>query len=89
MKLLHKNETWKLVDLPPRRKFVGNKWVYKINKNNDGLLEPYKSHSVEKSYVQKSSIYFNEIFSPIVKLSIVKVLLAQQKNEIQSLSNWM
>ena len=41
MKALHKNETWELVDIPPRRKVVGNKWVCKLKKLNDGLLEYY------------------------------------------------
>lgn len=30
MDALHKNEMWELMDLPPRRKIVGDKWVYKI-----------------------------------------------------------
>ena len=29
---LHKNQTWKLVLLPPRRKTIINKWIYKIKR---------------------------------------------------------
>ena len=36
MNALNKNQTWELVDFPPGRKFVGNKWVYKLKKNNYG-----------------------------------------------------
>ena len=50
IKTLHENERWELVDLPLRRKVIGNKWVFKI-KNNDGLLEHYEAHLVEKGYM--------------------------------------
>ena len=50
--------------------------MYKVKKNNDGLLEKYKAHLVAKGYVQKLGIYFNEIFSSITKLTSITVLLA-------------
>ena len=34
--LLQKNNTWELVDLPPRRKLVQCKWVFKTKFANDG-----------------------------------------------------
>ena len=37
-KALHKNKTWELMDLPPRRKVVENKWLYKANKKSDKLM---------------------------------------------------
>ena len=64
------------MDLPLGRKFVGNKWVSKLKNNNDGLLENYKYHFVEKGYVHKSYIEYNEIFSLLVKLTTVRILLA-------------
>ena len=38
MKSLNKNKTWEIVDVPPRRNVVGNKWVYKVKNNNVGFL---------------------------------------------------
>ena len=32
---LHKNQTWKLVPLQPRRKAIENKWVYKIKHDSN------------------------------------------------------
>ena len=39
MNALNNNQTWELMDLPPGRKVVVNKWVYKVEKDNDWLLE--------------------------------------------------
>ena len=66
MRESHKNKTWEFVDLPPGRKVVGNKWVYKPKKNNHGLLEHYKACLVSEGYVLKFGIYFDEIFSHVV-----------------------
>lgn len=30
MKVIEKNETWEIVDLPPGKKTVGCKWVYTV-----------------------------------------------------------
>lgn len=31
--VMEKNKTWVLKDLPPGRKVIGLKWVYKVKKN--------------------------------------------------------
>ncbi|KAE8688623.1 hypothetical protein F3Y22_tig00110962pilonHSYRG00058 [Hibiscus syriacus] len=36
---LHKNNTWDLVPLPQGRKPIGNKWVFKIKRNDDDQVE--------------------------------------------------
>ena len=33
-----KNQTWDLTTLPPRKKHIGNKWVYNIKYKADGTL---------------------------------------------------
>ena len=63
---LHKNKTWELVPLPHGRKAIGNKWVYKIKRDNNDQVEQYHARLVVKGYVQKEGIDFNEIFSPVV-----------------------
>nr|GFC58243.1 Gag-Pol polyprotein [Tanacetum cinerariifolium] len=59
---LHKNKTRKLVPLPGARKPIGNKWVYKIKKNDDDQVERYRARLVVKGYAQKERINFNEFF---------------------------
>lgn len=73
---LHKNNTWDLVPLPQGRKPIGNKWVFKIKRNGDDQVERYRARLVVKGYAQKEGIDFNEIFSPVVRLTTVRVVLA-------------
>ncbi|KAH9723668.1 hypothetical protein KPL70_007189 [Citrus sinensis] len=73
---LHKNKTWELVPLPRGRKAIGNKWVYKIKRDGNDQVERYRARLVVKGYAQKEGIDFNEIFSPVVRLTTVRVVLA-------------
>jgi len=73
---LHKNNTWDLVPLPQGRKAISNKWVYKIKRDSNDQVERYRARLVVKGYTQKEGIDFNEIFSPVVRLSTIRVVLA-------------
>ncbi|KAH9745763.1 reverse transcriptase Ty1/copia-type domain-containing protein [Citrus sinensis] len=73
---LHKNKIWELVPLPHGRKAIGNKWVYKIKRDGNDQVERYHARLVVKGYAQKEGIDFNEIFSPVVRITTVRVVLA-------------
>lgn len=73
---LHKNKTWQLVPLPRGRKAIGNKLVYKIKRDSNDQVERYRARLVVKGYAQKEGIDFNEIFSPVVRLTTIRVVLA-------------
>ena len=73
---LHKNKTWEVVPLPHEKKAIGNKWVYKIKRDGNDQVERYRARLVVKGYAQKEDIDFNEIFSPVVQLTTVRVVLA-------------
>ena len=76
MASLHKNEAWDLVELSAGRKPIGRKWVFKKNMNVEGKVEKYKAWLVEKGYSQVPGIDFGDIFSPVAKVTSIKLLLS-------------
>ena len=74
IKALHSNNTWDLVELPKGRKAIPNKWVYKIKTVDD--KPKYKARLVAKGYAQTKGIDFQEVFSPVVKMTTLRVLFA-------------
>ena len=52
------NNTWEIVELPPRRKVIGCKWVFKNKLKLDGSIDKYKARLVAKGFIQKKGIYY-------------------------------
>ena len=77
MASLNKNKTWTLVKKPADQKLVGCKWIYKIKKGvSEAELARYKARLVAKGFTQREGVDFNEVFSPVVKHSSIRVLLS-------------
>ncbi|KAF5797362.1 putative RNA-directed DNA polymerase [Helianthus annuus] len=75
MKSLEKNKTWHLIKLPPGKKALQNKWVFRVKDEHDGAKR-YKARLVVKGFQQKEGIDFNEIFSPVVKMTTIRLVLS-------------
>jgi hypothetical protein len=58
------NSTWELVKLPPGRKTIGSKWVFKVKRNADSSVKRYKACLVAHGFSQHPGIDFNETFAP-------------------------
>ncbi|RDX61893.1 hypothetical protein CR513_59834, partial [Mucuna pruriens] len=66
----HDNHTYDLVKLPKGKKVLENRWIYKIKQESNYASPRYKTRLVKKC------VDFNEIFSPIVKMSSIKIVLS-------------
>jgi hypothetical protein len=74
MDSLANNHTWDLVQLPVGKRELQNKWVYKLEE--DGGEKRYKARLVVKGFAQKKGIDFDEIFSPVVKMTSIRTILS-------------
>lgn len=72
---LEANHTWDIVTLSLHKKVIPYKWIYKIKYKADGSVERYKARLVIRGDTQKKDIDFTEIFSHVIKFTIVRCLL--------------
>ena len=75
MKSPYENHTYDLVKLPKGKRALKNKWVYKLKTEQQSSQPRYKVRLVVKGFGQKKGIDFEEIFSPVVKMSSIRVVL--------------
>lgn len=70
------------MDLPPKKKAIGYKLVYKIKCKADRSIKRYKIRLVIKGYTQKKGLDYHETFSPAAKIITIRTLitLATVKN---------
>ncbi|GJP53599.1 hypothetical protein CLOM_g12753 [Closterium sp. NIES-68] len=73
---LIENETWDLCDLPPGKKAITSKMIYRHKYGPEGELTRYKSRLVARGFQQTKGKDYNEVFAPVGKGTTLRVLLA-------------
>ena len=70
------NHTWELVDLQPKCKPLGSKWIFKRKMKEDGFIDKYKARLVIKGYSQQESLDYFDTYSPVMRINSIRVILA-------------
>ncbi|EGU73768.1 hypothetical protein FOXB_15720 [Fusarium oxysporum f. sp. conglutinans Fo5176] len=73
---LVENGVWTLVTLPPGRKALRGKWVFKLKRGENGQVLRYKARFVVRGFEQREGIDFNETFASVVKPMSYKMIFA-------------
>ena len=76
MKSLHDNHTYDLVKLPKGKRSLENRWIFRVKHESNFASLRYKARLVVKGFKQRKSVDFNEIFSPVVKMSSIRIVLS-------------
>jgi hypothetical protein len=73
---LVQNGTFELVELPPGRRAIGSRWVFKVKRNADGSIERYKARLVAQGCGQRPGFEYHETFAPTPKWASLRSILA-------------
>ena len=73
---IEKNQTWELVPRPKDKNVIGTKWIFKNKLNENGEIINNKAILVCKGYAQVEGIDFEEMFSSIARLEVIRMFLA-------------
>ncbi|KRX31911.1 Copia protein, partial [Trichinella sp. T6] len=72
----HENQSWEPAVLPPHKKAIKSKWVFKTKYKEDGTIEKRKARLVARGYSQRQGIDYEDTFAPTLGCSSLRYLLS-------------
>lgn len=73
---LQANNTWTITDLPDHHTPIGCRFIFKTKLKADDSIEKYKARLVAQGFTQQFGLDYSETFSPVAKLTTVRIFLA-------------
>lgn len=69
-------KVWELIEPPPGRKIVGNRWGFKFKTNDLKGGAWYKACLVTQGFSQVPGVDFHQTYAPVAQQASIKVLIA-------------
>ena len=67
------NNTWTLVDLPPKARAIKGRWIFTKKPDQSGIR--YKSRFVARGYSQRHGIDYQETYSSVLAHTSLRILI--------------
>ena len=75
MQSLIENKTWTLEPLPPNRKAIGCRWVFRVKDSPTGE-QRHKARLVAKGYSQVEGIDYDQTYAPVMRYQSLRMMMA-------------
>nr|GEV50912.1 hypothetical protein [Tanacetum cinerariifolium] len=64
-----------LMDLPPEKRAIGTKWVYRNKRDQKGIIVRNKARLVAQGHRQEEGIDYDEVFAPVAWIEAIMLFL--------------
>jgi hypothetical protein len=81
MDAVEKNRTWELANLSRGHSVITLKWVFKLKRDEVGVIVKHKACLVARGFVQREGINFDDTFSPVARMESVRLLFTLAAQE--------
>jgi hypothetical protein len=78
---LRSHETYTLKTIPPRRKAIRVKWVFKVKYTATKVVDRFKARLVTKRFAQRKGLNFDETFAPVTHMTSIRTITAVAATE--------
>jgi hypothetical protein len=73
---IKENQTLTLCNLPQGCRAIGLKWVFKLKRNEHGVVVKYKARLMVKGYAQRRGVDYDEVFTLVARIDTIRLLIA-------------
>ncbi|KAL7297138.1 hypothetical protein TKK_0009557 [Trichogramma kaykai] len=70
-----------LVDLPPNKHAIDNRWVLRVKYKPDGQIDRFRARLVARGIFQQAALDYEETFSPVALYNSIRALIATAADE--------